>query len=204
MSNDDRLAALLEEVTRQQQQGQQPDFEAIGRQHPDLVDELRQLVNVAQMAKQFGPSSATSTLIHPHQPLPPTVALPRSFDGYELMEELGRGAMGVVYKAWDPRLKRFVALKVLLRGEHASAAELARFRSEAQSAAGLSHRNIVPVYQVGDCEGWAYFSMQYVEGSHIGGKSESGSAAATRGRQAHFSHRPGRQPPIKPVFSIAI
>ncbi len=174
MSHDERLAVLLEEVTRQQQQGQQPDFQAISRQHPDLADELRQLVNVAQLAQQFGPPSTTATLNPPRQSPSPAATLPRTFDGYELVAELGRGAMGVVYKAYDPRLKRFVALKVLLRGEHASAAELARFRSEAQAAAGLAHRHIVPVYQVGECDGWAYFSMQYVEGTTLAAKVSQG------------------------------
>src|SRR5207302_11356915 len=93
---------------------------------------------------------------------------------YELLEEIGRGAMGVVYKAWDPRLKRFAALKVLLRGEHASAAELSRFRSEAQAAAGLSHRNIVPVYQVSEADGRAYFCMKYVEGVTLAAKAREG------------------------------
>jgi serine/threonine-protein kinase len=168
MNHDERLAALLDQVTRQQQQGHRPDFDALGREHPDLVDELRQLVNVAQLAQQFGPTASRSTLPQPRRPQSaPAATLPRSFDGYELLEEIGRGAMGVVYKAWDPRLKRYVALKMLLRGEQATSHDLARFRGEAQAAAKLAHRNIVPVYQVGECEGQAYFCMQYVEGTTL-------------------------------------
>jgi serine/threonine-protein kinase len=169
--DDERLAALLEQVTRDQQQGRRPDFTALGRDHPHLIDELKQLLNVAQLAQQFGPSK--STLDQPH-PSAEAAAPPRSFDGYELLEEIGRGAMGVVYKAWDPQLKRFVALKVLLRGEYASPAELARFRSEARAAAGLSHRNIVPVYQVGECDGRAYFCMNFVEGTTLAARASQG------------------------------
>jgi serine/threonine protein kinase len=167
MNDDERLAALLDQVTRQQQQGHRPDFDVLRREHPDLVDELRQLLNVAELAQQLGPTSSRSTLPQPRPSAVQAPALPRSFDSYELLQELGRGAMGVVYKAWDPRLKRYVALKMLLGGEHASPLELTRFRGEAQSAAKLSHRNIVPVYQVGEYEGQAYFSMQYVEGSTL-------------------------------------
>jgi serine/threonine-protein kinase len=176
MSHDERLAALLEEVTRQLQLGQQTNFDELGRLHPDLIDELRQLLNVAQLAQQFGPAATSTTLARPRAQSTNLAAqtLPRTFDGYDLLAEIGRGAMGVVYKAYDPRLRRHVALKVLLRGEHASGADLARFRSEAQAAAGLSHPNIVPVYQVGECDGWAYFCMQYVEGTTLAARANLG------------------------------
>src|SRR2546421_1073725 len=173
MNSDELLACLLDQVTRQQAQGQPPDLDALGREHPELIDELRQLLNVAQLAQQFGPASTTSHAAAP-TPASAALALPRTLDGYELLEEIGRGAMGVVYKAWDPRLKRFAALKVLLRGEHATAAELSRFRSEAQAAAGLSHRNIVPVYQVSEADGRAYFGMKYVEGVTLAAKAREG------------------------------
>jgi eukaryotic-like serine/threonine-protein kinase len=172
MSDDERLAALLEQVTREQQEGRRPDFDALGRDHPDLIDELRQLLNVAGIAQQFGPASKRSTLVLPTASN--QISLPQQIDGYELLEEIGRGAMGVVYKAWDPRLKRFVALKVMLGGEYASPTELTRFRSEAQAAAGLSHRNIVPVYQVGTEGGRPYFCMNFVEGTTLAAKVRQG------------------------------
>jgi serine/threonine-protein kinase len=93
--------------------------------------------------------------------------LPRPFAGYELQQEIGRGGMGVVYKAFDPNLKRHVALKMILRGEHASAEDLSRFRAEAQAVAGLAHPNIVPVYAVGEQDCQAYFCMKYVEGTTL-------------------------------------
>jgi hypothetical protein len=174
MTDDERLAALLELVTRQQHDGQPPDLDALGREHPDLIEELRQLLNVAQIAQQIGSASASATATQPRPAIAPPGSLPRSFDGYDLLQEIGRGAMGVVYKAWDPRLKRYVALKLMLGGEHAAAVELSRFRSEAQAAAGLSHRNIVPVYQVGAADGLPYFCMKFVEGTTLAARVSQG------------------------------
>ena len=93
--------------------------------------------------------------------------LPCAFGDYELLTELGRGGMGVVYKAWDKMLHRHVALKMILRGVHATAADLGRFRSEAQAAGGLTHPNIVTIFQVGEQDGQAYFCMKLVEGKTL-------------------------------------
>jgi serine/threonine-protein kinase len=93
--------------------------------------------------------------------------LPRSFGNYELQEELGRGGMGVVYRAWDRRLHRPVALKMVLRGELATPEDRARFQAEARAAAHLDHPHIVPVYDAGECDGQAFFSMRLVEGQTL-------------------------------------
>jgi serine/threonine-protein kinase len=179
---DERLARLFEELTEQQRQGARPDLDAVARRHPDLVDELRELLNVAQLADLARPASSTRLTAQPLRPGdgPAAAPLRRDFDGYELCEELGRGAMGVVYKAWEPSLQRHVALKMILRGEHASAADLARFRGEARAAARLSHRNIVPVYKVGEHAGRAYFCMEYVPGEPLSALVASGPLAPER------------------------
>ena len=83
---------------------------------------------------------------------------------YELTEELGRGAMGAVYRARDPGLGRDVAVKVILSGQFASETERRRFLSEAGHAAGLDHPNIVPIHQSGETDGRAWFAMKLVEG----------------------------------------
>ena len=80
---------------------------------------------------------------------------------------LGRGGMGIVYKARHLRLNRFVALKMLITGAYAGPRERARFQREAEAVAGLRHANIVQVYDVGDHEGWPYFTMELLEGGSL-------------------------------------
>ena len=74
---------------------------------------------------------------------------PKRISSYEILSELGRGGMGVVYRAQDLRLKRIVALKVILAGGHAGQIELARFQTEAEAVARLKHQNVVQVYEAG-------------------------------------------------------
>ena len=87
--------------------------------------------------------------------------------GYEVEALLGRGGMGVVYKARHLRLNRLVALKMLITGAYAGLHERARFQREAEAAASLHHANIVQVHDVGDHDGWPYFTMELLEGGSL-------------------------------------
>src|SRR5262245_18154426 len=108
-------------------------------------------------------------------PLPPAHGLHTvSVPGYEILSELGRGGMGVVYKARDRTLARLVALKMILSGPFAAPEELARFQREARLLAQLQHPNIVQIHSFGEQAGFPYLVLEFVDGGSLAGKLESG------------------------------
>jgi WD40 repeat protein len=129
----------------------------------------------------------------------PVECLPRAFGKFELQEVLARGGMGVVYRATEKDLGRTVAIKMILAGQLASEDEVRRFHREAAAVAQLEHPNIVPLYESGEIEGCAYFSMKLLEGGSLSRRmsqfSRSPLAAAklvaTLARAVHLAHQRG-------------
>lgn len=167
---DELLVELLDGMLHQSRSGGATSLDEVVAHHPHLERELRELWATVQITEDF---ASFDGLLDDSADSPETPqAVSQEFEvrdcgEYELLEELGRGGMGVVYKARQKNLDRIVALKMILRGDLASAGDLARFRAEAEAAAQLHHANIVPVYEVGEIDGRPFFSMKLIEGTTL-------------------------------------
>ncbi len=165
MADVSRVQQLLDELL---DSGCTP--EAVCGDCPELLPEVRlrwrQMCAVEAELDALFPTPGPDPDADIHAPLPAGADLPR-VPGYEVEAVLGRGGMGIVYKARHLRLNRFVALKMLIAGRYAGPPERARFQREAEAVASLRHANFVQVYDVGDHDGCPYFTMEFLEGGSL-------------------------------------
>ncbi len=174
-AQDERLAEVLDAYVARLQAGQRPDREAVLRDHP----ELGSLLDCLEALERFAPPSGG--MVHPSETVdlvPQGAGSPCDFGAYVLLEEIGRGGMGVVYKARQRGLDRIVAVKMILACHLASAEHVRRFQEEARAAAALRHPNIVHIHEVGQCHGHHYFAMEYIEGQNLAERAAGGALDA--------------------------
>ena len=195
---EERLAVLLEDLTTGPVDQAHKRLEKLCLQNADLAGQLRELfatVSVTDavamestiiMRSDDGRSGAVEKDIRPFIGdgfVPGVSSLPAQFGEYELLEEIGRGGMGIVYRAVQKSLQRVVAVKMLLRRDLASPADLTRFRSEAEAAAQLDHPGIVSIFEVGEHKGHPFYSMRYIEGTTLAKRLQAGPIPPREGAQ---------------------
>jgi WD40 repeat protein len=203
------LDEILAEYLQAVESGRAPDRQALVDCHPEYTAELREFfADRDEFERAVRPlvvdksgsveGRAAATRGGEFSP-PPAFGLVRYFGDYELLSELGRGGMGVVYKARQVSLNRPVAVKMVLAGQFAGPGEVKRFQVEAENAAGLDHPNIVPIHEVGRHHGQHYYSMKLIEGGSlaaqiprfVGDPRAAATLIATTARAVHYAHERG-------------
>jgi WD40 repeat protein len=193
------LELVYGEYVLREELGQQPAAGDYFQRFPQYAARLRQQIELHKALEgpaSPGPSTQALSISAPEPP--PALGLPH-LGGYDILGELGRGGMGIVYQARQAGLDRVVALKMILAGVHASAQDLARFRTEAEAIARLQHPNIVQVYEVGEQDGLPFLSLEFCPGGSLERKLDGtplpAPAAAelieTLARAMHAAHAKG-------------
>jgi len=152
-----QLGRIADEYADRLNRGERPDIETYVAQHPDLADTLRRILPTIEIMCGFSEGSGPVT----------GDAVPHALGDYRIVEEIGRGGMGVVYRAEQLSLRRDVALKVLPFASLLDPRQLQRFRNEAMAAAQLDHPHIVSVFGTGCERGVHYYAMQLIEGKTL-------------------------------------
>jgi serine/threonine protein kinase len=205
-SREERIDKVIADYLAAAEAGPRPDPRPWLDRFPDLADELRSFFANRDGFLAFAGDSPAPPAPPAQRPGKLSPVSPGGHVGdYELLEELGRGGMGVVYKARHTRLGREAALKLLLDAERVTPDELHRFRREAEVVARLEHPHIVPIYETGLCDEIPYLSMKLIEGGNLAralaegrwpvGEQESQRQVAALlvkiARAVHYAHQRG-------------
>ncbi|HEX4142180.1 MAG TPA: serine/threonine-protein kinase [Pirellulales bacterium] len=159
---DERLCELLDRYVGALQAGDDALRETLAREHPQIARLAGCLHALDSLARP--PGEAASATVAAGDPTP---TISSQFGKYELLAEIGRGGMGVVYKAGQTDLGRSVALKMILASRLASPGDVRRFQREARAAGSLRHPHIVGIHEVGECHGQHYFTMDFIAGEDL-------------------------------------
>ena len=165
-SNHHPVSALADEFISRCRNGEFPTAEEYARQYPELADEIREVFTALEMVEGLKRRAGVDTNSAPPSASDPPLPLPE-ISGYRILGEIGRGGMGVVYKAEQLALGRLVALKVLRPGHQCDTIAVQRFQQEARAAAAMHHSHIIPVFDVGQDGATLYYALQYIEGQSL-------------------------------------
>jgi WD40 repeat protein len=173
------LERLLADYLHSVERGQPLDRQSLIAAHPELADDLNSFFrnhdSIDRLAVPLKAAADTPTLLGVSHAIPAQSGLTiRYFGDYELLDEIARGGMGVVFRARQVNLNRVVALKMILAGQLAHDSDVKRFYAEAESAASLDHPGIVPIFEIGQHDSQHYFSMAFVEGESLAKKVANG------------------------------
>jgi serine/threonine protein kinase/predicted Zn-dependent protease len=166
LSSADPLGQIADEFVEAFRQGQRPSVEEFARRYPEQADEIREMLPALVLMEKAKSSDDAPSGEGEESAGSARAAVPflRQLGDYQILREVGRGGMGVVYEAQQLSLSRHVAIKVLPAHALLDPRQLGRFQREARSAAKLHHTNIVPVFGVGEQDGLHYYVMQFIKG----------------------------------------
>ena len=196
-----RLAAIVSKLTDLMQQGQPVDIHEVCKRHPEHASDIMFLWGTVLVTDAVGGAEAKRLEESATKPDSGQwqISLPCTFGDYELIEVVGRGGMGIVYRANQISLNREVAIKMILRDRLASPLERQRFFAEARATAKLEHVGIVPVFDVGEFEGRPFFAMKFIKGRTLSDlilhegvtQRQVANYLEQIGRAVHFAHESG-------------
>lgn len=210
LDREQRFADLVSNLLERFQQGEQLQFQQVAIQHPDFASDLREIWGTlivtdvaafeARLSKDESQMSSASKLgVGDTQQEASKFNLPRDIGDYELLEVIGRGGMGVVYRAVQRSLNREVAVKMIQENRPLDPESRLRFITEAEATARLQHPSIVPVYEVSEVEGQPFFSMQLIRGETLASvlrqgpmpQRQAASVLSAVSHAIHYAHSQG-------------